>query len=85
MVLGVGGESKTLAWGFAMAPHRLRALVYFCFVWEKILSILYFVLAYFIYISKQQSDCAILPGFYFHKTLHSQSFTKIKVLQKFPN
>ena len=26
MVLG-GGESKTLAWGFAMAPHRLRALV----------------------------------------------------------
>ena len=22
-----GGESKTLAWGFAMAPHRLRALV----------------------------------------------------------
>ena len=21
------GESKTLAWGFAMAPHRLRALV----------------------------------------------------------
>ena len=22
------GESKTLAWGFAMAPHRLRALVY---------------------------------------------------------
>ena len=26
--LGVGaGGSKTLAWGFAMAPHRLRALV----------------------------------------------------------
>ena len=23
------GESKTLAWGFAMAPHRLRALVVF--------------------------------------------------------
>ena len=22
-----GDESKTLAWGFAMAPHRLRALV----------------------------------------------------------
>ena len=22
-----GGGSKTLAWGFAMAPHRLRALV----------------------------------------------------------
>ena len=21
------GESKTLAWGFAMAPHRLRAIV----------------------------------------------------------
>ena len=25
--LGVLGESKTLAWGFAMASHRLRALV----------------------------------------------------------
>ena len=24
-----GGESKTLAWGFAMAPHRLCALVTF--------------------------------------------------------
>ena len=24
---GGGGESKTLVWGFAMAPHRLRALV----------------------------------------------------------
>ena len=24
---GYWGESKTLAWGFAMAPHRLRALV----------------------------------------------------------
>ena len=24
--MGAGG-SKTLAWGFAMAPHRLRALV----------------------------------------------------------
>ena len=24
---GCWGESKTLAWGFAMAPHRLRALV----------------------------------------------------------
>ena len=23
-----GGESKTLTWGFAMAPHRLRALVF---------------------------------------------------------
>ena len=23
------GESKTLAWGFAMVPHRLRALVLF--------------------------------------------------------
>ena len=23
----VPGESKTLAWGFAMAPHRLRTLV----------------------------------------------------------
>ena len=29
MGLGVPGESKTLAWGFAMAPHRLRALVGF--------------------------------------------------------
>ena len=26
---GVLGESKTLVWGFAMAPHRLRALVTF--------------------------------------------------------
>ena len=26
-LVGGGGESKTLAWGFAMAPHRLRALV----------------------------------------------------------
>ena len=26
--LGVLGGSKTLAWGFAMAPHRLRILVY---------------------------------------------------------
>ena len=25
--LGVLGWSKTLAWGFAMAPHRLRVLV----------------------------------------------------------
>ena len=24
---GCWGESKTLAWGFAMAPHRLRVLV----------------------------------------------------------
>ena len=24
---GAGGESKTLAWGFAMGLHRLRALV----------------------------------------------------------
>ena len=27
--LGVLGGSKTLAWGFAMAPHRLRILVHF--------------------------------------------------------
>ena len=27
--LGVLGGSKTLAWGFAMAPHRLRILVFF--------------------------------------------------------
>ena len=26
---GCWGESKTLAWGFAMAPHRLRTLVLF--------------------------------------------------------
>ena len=26
---GCFGESKTLAWGFAMVPHRLRALVFF--------------------------------------------------------
>ena len=24
------GESKTLAWGFVMGPHRLRALVNLC-------------------------------------------------------
>ena len=31
MGLGGAGESKTLALGFAMAPHRLRALVaYVC-------------------------------------------------------
>ena len=28
--LWVLGESKTLVWGFAMAPHRLRALVISC-------------------------------------------------------
>ena len=28
-LVGAGGGSKTLAWGFAMAPHRLRALVFF--------------------------------------------------------
>ena len=27
---GCWGESKTLAWGFVMSPHRLRALVTFC-------------------------------------------------------
>ena len=27
--VGCFWESKTLAWGFAMAPHRLRALVVF--------------------------------------------------------
>ena len=26
--LGGAGGSKSLAWGFAMAPHRLRVLVY---------------------------------------------------------
>ena len=29
--LGVLGGSKTLAWGFAMAPHQLRILFCFCF------------------------------------------------------
>ena len=28
MGLRLAGESKTLAWGFAMAPHRLRAQVH---------------------------------------------------------
>ena len=28
--LGVLGGSKTLAWGFAMATHRLRILVVLC-------------------------------------------------------
>ena len=29
-ICGCWGESKTLAWGFAMAPHRLRVLVVTC-------------------------------------------------------
>ena len=29
MGLGGAGGSRTLAWGFAMAPHRLRILVFF--------------------------------------------------------
>ena len=29
MELGGAGGSKTSAWGFAMAPHRLRVLVIF--------------------------------------------------------
>ena len=29
--LGCWGGSKTLAWGFAMAPHRLRILVFFIY------------------------------------------------------
>ena len=29
---GCCGESKTLAWGFAMEPHRLRALADICMV-----------------------------------------------------
>ena len=33
--LGVLGESKTLAWGFAMAQHRLCALVYSWFCYER--------------------------------------------------
>ena len=28
MKLGGAGGSKTLAWGFAMAPHQLRILVF---------------------------------------------------------
>ena len=36
------GESKTLAWGFAMAPNRLRALVCFSnYLHNKDTSILY--------------------------------------------
>ena len=37
----------------------------------------------FTYISKRQSDFAILQGLYFHKTSHPRSFAKIKPLQKF--
>ena len=33
---GMLGESKTLVWGFAMAPHRLRALVRIVF--SKVLT-----------------------------------------------
>ena len=29
------GESNTLAWGFTMAPHRLRALFFFFFLQFK--------------------------------------------------
>ena len=29
---GGGAGSKTLAWGFAMAPHRLRVLVFIIFI-----------------------------------------------------
>ena len=36
-------------------------------------------------ISVNNSDFAISVGFYFHETLHMQSFTKIKPSQKFPN
>ena len=32
-----GGESKTLAWGFAMGPHRLRALVLTAVMLSKII------------------------------------------------
>ena len=35
--LGVLVRSKTLAWGFEMAPHRLRILVSFR-LWRKFLS-----------------------------------------------
>ena len=37
--LGVLGESKTLAWGFAMAPHRLRALVSFVVVVDVVVVV----------------------------------------------
>ena len=33
--LGVLGGSKTLAWGFAMPPHRLRILVTFLLPFEE--------------------------------------------------
>ena len=36
--LGGAGESKTLAWGFAMAPHRLCILVLFVFTLNVYLS-----------------------------------------------
>ena len=32
---GGGGGSKTLVWGFAMAPHRLRILVLFYFPFKN--------------------------------------------------
>ena len=35
---GVPRGSKTLAWGFAMAPHRLRILVLFVFTLNVYLS-----------------------------------------------
>ena len=41
---GAGGESKTLAWGFAMASHGLRSLLLFCIH----VNHLYFILVFFL-------------------------------------
>ena len=37
---GGGGESKTLAWGFAMVPRRLCALVFLAFKHSDVVFIL---------------------------------------------
>ena len=37
---GCWGESKTLGWGFGMAPHRLRALFFLAFKLSDVVFIL---------------------------------------------
>ena len=43
-------ESKTLAWGFAMAPHRLRALVsyYLILISYYLILISYYLILIFV-------------------------------------
>ena len=48
------GESKTLAWGFAMAPHRLRALVF------SVLKFVIFVGQFYTYYIIDRTMCFII-------------------------